>query len=159
MSTVEVVLGLVMLTGLVGVVVPVFPGLVLVMGAGLVWAVQRGGVGAWAVFAVMAIVGVAGIVSSTALPARRASSAGAPAWVVAAGVVGMVVGFFVVPVVGALLGFPAGVFIAELARLRHAGAAWTATWDALKGVGRGIAIQVGAGVLMIGVWLTAVWVT
>ena len=65
----------------------------------------------------------------------------------------------VVPVVGALLGFPAGVFIAELARLRHAGAAWTATWDALKGVGRGIAIQVGAGVLMIGVWLTAVWVT
>ena len=159
MSTLEVVLGLVMLVGLVGVVVPVFPGLVLVAGAGLVWAIDLGGPGAWSAFAVMAAVAVGGIVASSVLPARRASAAGAPAWVVVAGVVGLVIGFFVVPVVGALVGFPAGVFAAELARHRHPGPAWRATWEALKNVGLGIAIQLGAGVAMIVVWLAAVVAT
>lgn len=159
MSELEALLGIVMLVGLVGVVVPVFPGLLLVIGAGFFWALQRGGPGAWGVFAVLAAVGVAGIVASSVLPARRASSAGAPAWVVAAGAVGLVIGFFVVPVIGALIGYPAGVFIAELVRHRHPGPAWRATWDALKGVGLGIAIQLGAGVVMIGIWAAAVFAT
>lgn len=158
MSELEAVLGIVMLAGLVGVVVPVFPGLIVVIGAGFVWALQRGG-GAWAVFAIIAAVGIAGIVASNVLPARRASVAGAPAWVVAAGAVGLVVGFFVVPVIGALIGFPAGVFVAELVRHRRPGPAWRATWDALKGVGLGIAMQLTAGVVMIGVWVSAVLVT
>jgi uncharacterized protein YqgC (DUF456 family) len=158
-SQLEVVLGIVMLVGLVGVIVPVFPGLILVIGAGFVWALQRGGPGAWVVFAIIAAVGIAAIAASSVLPARRASSAGAPAWVVAAGAVGLVVGFFVVPVIGALIGFPAGVFVAELVRHRRPGPAWRATWDALKGVGIGIAIQLGAGVVMIGVWVAAVLAT
>jgi uncharacterized protein len=158
-SQLEVLLGIVMLVGLVGVVVPVFPGLILVIGAGFVWALQRGGPGAWGVFAIIAAVGIAGIVASSVLPARRASSAGAPAWVVAAGAVGLVAGFFVVPVIGALIGFPAGVFVAELVRHRRPGPAWRATWDALKGVGIGIAIQLGAGVVMVGVWVAAVLAT
>jgi len=158
-SELEAVLGIVMLAGLVGVVVPVFPGLIVVIGAGFVWALQRGGPGAWAVFAIIAAVGIAGIVASNVLPARRASAAGAPAWVVAAGAVGLVVGFFVVPVIGALIGFPAGVFVAELVRHRRPGPAWRATWDALKGVGLGIAMQLTAGVVMIGVWVSAVLVT
>jgi uncharacterized protein len=155
-SQLEVLLGIVMLVGLVGVVVPVFPGLILVMGVGFVWALQRGGPGAWAVFAIIAAVGIAGIVASSVLPARRASSAGVPAWVVASGAVGLVIGFFVVPVIGALIGFPAGVLVAELVRHRRPGPAWRATWDALKNVGIGIAIQLGAGVVMVGVWLAAV---
>jgi len=156
MSTTEGILGLVMLVGLVGVVVPVVPGLILVIGAGFVWALQRGGPGAWAVFGIVVAVGIAGIVASSVLPARRASSAGAPAWVVASGAFGLVIGFFVVPVIGALIGFPAGVLVAELVRHRRPGPAWRATWDALKGVGIGIAIQLGAGVVMVGVWASAV---
>ena len=157
MSVLEVVLGLVMLVGLIGVVVPVFPGLVLVAGAGLVWAIDRGGPVAWAAFAVMTTIAIGGIVASSVLPARRASAAGAPAWVVAAGIAGIVIGFFAVPVVGALVGFPAGVFVAELARHRHLGLAWRATWEALKNVGLGIAIQLSAGVAMIAIWVVAVF--
>ncbi|MEZ0236040.1 MAG: DUF456 domain-containing protein [Actinomycetota bacterium] len=159
MSSLEAVLGIVMLVGLVGVVVPVFPGLILVIVAGFVWALQRGGPGAWAAFAIIAAVGIAGIVASSVLPARRASAAGAPAWVIASGAVGLVIGFFVVPVIGALIGFPAGVFVAELVRHRRPGPAWRATGDAMKGVGIGIAIQLGAGVVMIGVWVGAVLAT
>lgn len=159
MSSTEVLIGIAMLAGLVGVIVPVFPGLILVIGAGLVWAAQRGGPGAWSVFAIVAVVGVVGMVVSSVLPARRASAAGAPAWVVIAGGIGLVVGFFVVPVIGALLGFPAGIFVAELARHRRPGTAWRATWIAMKGVGLGIAIQLAAGVAMIGVWLAAALAT
>lgn len=159
MSPLEAVLAIVMLVGLVGVVVPVFPGLVLVAGAGLVWALQRGGVTAWVVFAVMALVGVAGITLASVLPARRAAAGGAPGWVVAAGAAGLVVGFFLIPVVGALIGFPVGVFLAELVRQRHLGSAWRATWEALKGVGLGIALQLAAGVVMIAVWALAVAAT
>ena len=159
MSPLEAVLAIVMLVGLVGVVVPVFPGLVLVAGAGLVWALQRGGVTAWVVFGVMALVGVAAIALANVLPARRAAAGGVPAWVLVAGAAGLVVGFFVVPVVGALIGFPVGVFVAELARQRRLRSAWAATWEALKGVGLGIAVQLAAGVVMVAVWAVAVAVT
>jgi uncharacterized protein len=159
MSTTEGILGLVMLIGLVGVVVPVFPGLILVMGAAALWALDVGGTASWVIAAAVALVGIGGIVASSVLPARRASAAGAPAWVIGAGAIGLVVGFFAIPVIGALIGFPAGVFVAELLRHRHPGPAWRATWDALKGVGMGIAIQLATGVVMIGIWLAAVLTT
>jgi hypothetical protein len=159
MSWLEALLALVMLAGLVGVIVPVFPGLILVIGAALIWAVDRGGAGAWAVAGLMAIIGTAGIVTSTVLPARRATAGDAPAWVVAAGCVGLVVGFFAIPVIGALIGFPAGVLVAELLRHGRLRPAWQATIEALRGVGLGIVIQLAAGVVMIGVWAIAVIVT
>jgi uncharacterized protein len=158
MSSFEVLLLAVMLAGLLGVVVPVAPGLVLVLGAGLVWAVDGDGVMPWVVVAAMTIVGATGLVVATVLPARRASSAGAPAWVVAAGGAGLVIGFFVVPVIGALIGFPAGVFVAELLRRRQPGPAWTASWEVVKATGAGIMVQLAAGVAMIALWLGAVLV-
>lgn len=157
MSTLELALVLVMLAGLVGVLVPIVPGLILVIGAGLVWAGERGGGVEWAIAVIMALIGVAGMVAASMLPVRRATAGGAPAWVVVAGGIGVVIGFFVVPVVGALLGFPAGVLVAELYRQKRLGPAWTATLEAMKGVALGIVIQLAAGVAMIGLWLAAVF--
>jgi hypothetical protein len=159
MSTFEIAMAIVMFVGLVGVLVPVFPGLILVAGAGIFWAMQRGSMAAWAVVVVMAMIGAAGIVVSTVLPARRATASGAPTWIVVAGGMGVVIGFFAVPVVGALIGFPAGVLIAELTRHRQLGPAWRATLEALKGVALGIVIQLAAGVAMIGLWLAGVFAT
>lgn len=159
MSSLEIVLVLVMLAGLVGVLVPVVPGLILVIVAGLVWAGVHGGTLAWAVVIVMALIGIAGMVAASVLPVRRATAGGAPAWVVVAGGIGVVIGFFVVPVVGALVGFPVGVLFAELYRHKRLGPAWTATLEAMKGVALGIVIQLAAGVAMIGSWLAGVFVT
>ena len=156
MSALEVVLAIVMLGGLVGVLVPVFPGLILVGGAGIVWAAQRGGTAAWTIAIIMALIGTAGFVAASVLPVRRANAGGAPAWVVVAGGIGMVIGFFVVPVVGALIGFPAGVLVAELTRHRRLRPAWGAMLEALKGVALGVVIQLAAGVAMIVVWLVGV---
>ncbi|MGZ4464094.1 MAG: hypothetical protein ACXVW0_01900 [Nocardioides sp.] len=47
MSALEVLLGVVIALGLVGVLVPVLPGTVLVLAAVLVWAADVGGATAW----------------------------------------------------------------------------------------------------------------
>lgn len=159
MSEVELVLAIVMLLGLVGVVVPVVPGLLMVAGAGVVWAAQRSSPGAWSVAGVMVVVAAGAMVAATVLPARRTSAAGAPTWIVAAGAAGVVVGFFAVPVVGALIGFPAGVFVAQLIRLRAVRPAVRSTREAMEGVALGILIQLAAGVAMIAMWLIVVMAT
>jgi len=153
----DVLIAVAMLVGLVGTVLPVVPGLVLIMGAAVAWAIW-GGAGApgWVVALVIVGVGAAGVAAAYVIPARRTSAAGAPGWVLVVGAAGVVVGFFVIPVVGALVGGPIAIFAAELVRLRDLGEAWRSTGEALKGVGIAIGIQLAAGVVMIGLWVIAV---
>ena len=68
-----------MLVGLVGVLLPVLPGLLLIGFAGLAWAwLDGGGLARWTVFAAMSLVLLAGTVAKYALPARSARTSGAP---------------------------------------------------------------------------------
>ena len=148
-------LALVMLVGLIGVLVPVLPGLLLILGAAVAWAAADPAAGRWAVVGVLGVIGIAATVAATVLPARRAAATGAPRSALMAGAAGMVVGFVAIPVVGALVGFPAGVYVAETLRLRDGRAARATTLVTLRGVGVGILIQLVAGVAMIGIWLVA----
>jgi uncharacterized protein len=145
-----------MIVGLAGVVVPALPGLLLIAGAVIAWALADPDAARWIVAAALAALAVAATVASAVVPARSATAAGAPRSAVAAGVAGMIVGFFVVPVVGALVGFPAGIFVSEALRLHDARAAMATTVATVKGVGLGIGIQLVTGVVMIGIWLAAV---
>jgi uncharacterized protein YqgC (DUF456 family) len=153
----DVLVAVAMLVGLVGTVLPVLPGLVLIMGAAIVWAVWGGaGVLGWGVALVILGIGAAGIIATYVIPARRASAVGAPNWVLAVGAAGVVAGFFLIPVVGALIGGPVAILVAEFVRLRDLGGAWRSTGEALKGMGIGIGIQLAAGVVMISLWVMAV---
>jgi hypothetical protein len=71
------------------------------------------------------------------------------------GAAGAIVGFFVIPVVGALVGFPIGVYVAEHRRL-GAGEAWPSTKAALKAVGASILIEFVAGLLAAAVFVVGV---
>jgi uncharacterized protein YqgC (DUF456 family) len=157
MSAFEVLIAAVMVVGLAGTVLPLLPGVGLIMGATLVWAiVGDAGFFGWAVAVVIVAIGVVGMVVAAALPAKRSADAGAPWWVLAVGAAGVVVGFFVIPVVGALVGGPAALYVAELIRLRDARRAWHSTAEALKGVGLGIGVQLAAGLAMVAIWGVAV---
>jgi hypothetical protein len=140
--------------GLVGVVVPVLPGLVLVVGGIGLWAVPRNDAVGWTVLGVAVAVVALGTVAKYALPGARMRAAGVPGRTLLAGGVLGVVGFFVVPVVGLVLGFVLGVYLAERARLGRAGA-WPSTRTALAGVGWGILIEMAAGLLATAVWVGA----
>ena len=158
MSGVELLVALAIAVGLVGILVPILPGSILIVGALLAWAWYVGGATAWAVFAVATVILVAGAVVKYLVPNRRLKEVGVPAstqWVGAA--VG-IVGFFVVPVVGLFIGFVLGVYLAEYRRVGGA-AAWPSTKHALRAVGLSILIELVAGLAATAVWLTGVVVT
>jgi uncharacterized protein YqgC (DUF456 family) len=92
---VTVAAGLIILVGLVGIVVPVLPGLVLVWGAILLWALERQQTAGWFALAAATVLFALGMVAKYALPGRRLRDAGVPWWTVAAGGVLAVVGLIV----------------------------------------------------------------
>jgi uncharacterized protein YqgC (DUF456 family) len=153
-NAVDLIVGLVILVGLVGIVVPVLPGSILILGAVLVWAVGDGTGRAWSVFAVVATLLVLGAVVKYVVPGRGLRASGVPnRSIVVGGLLGLV-GFFVVPVVGLPLGFLGGVYLSEARRVgRHL--AWPSTVAAMKAVGLSILVELVAGLLAAGVWAVA----
>ena len=153
MTTVELIAGLVIVVGIVGVVIPVLPGVLLVAGALLGWAIDAGTSEAWLWAGVaLAVLGV-GQVFKYLVPGRRLAASGVPNRTILIGGAAAIVGFFVVPVVGLFLGFLGGVYAAEVARLGQQ-AAWTSTWAATKAVGLAILIEL-MSVLVAGVLFVA----
>jgi uncharacterized protein YqgC (DUF456 family) len=149
-----------MAVGLAGVLVPVLPGLLLVWGAGLVWTIADGGGPVrWAVFGVLTALFVGATVAKYVLPARSAAAQGAPKTTLLAGAAGAMVGFFVIPVIGALIGVVVGIYLAEYARLRVPREALVATRAALIAIGIGVLIELGVGVLMVLTWLVGLLAT
>jgi len=148
---VDVVAGLLILVGVVGVVVPLLPGTLLVAVGVLFWAIEVRGTTAW-VFAGLALMLLAvGAVVKYTVPGRRLRTAGVPTTTMVAGGLLGIVGFFVVPVVGLLIGFVLGVYLAELRRVGSA-AAWPATKAALRAVGLSLLIELAAALLAAAVW-------
>ena len=67
-----------------------------------------------------------------------------------------VVGFFVIPVIGAPLGFALGILVAAFIQARSVGAAWAATVATLKGMLLASGVQLAAGLAMAFIWVA--WV-
>ena len=158
MSPTEVLVALAILVGLVGVIVPILPGLVLVLAAVLFWAIGERSATGWSVFTVVAVLLVAGTVVKYVVPNRRLKTTGIPSSTTWFGVAVGVVGFFVIPVIGLFIGFVLGVYLAEYRRVGGA-AAWPSTKEALRAVGVSILIELAAGALAALVWVAGVVAT
>lgn len=154
----EVLVGLAILVGLVGIVVQVLPGNVLVLGAVLVWAVVSGGTAAWVCFALAAVFVVTAEAAQYVLAGRHMRRAEVPWSTLVWGGVAGVVGFFVIPVVGLFVGFVLAVFLAELVRRRDRRAAWRATVAAMQATGITILVQLLGGLLAAATWLVGAFV-
>ena len=148
----DFLVGVAIAIGLVGIVVPVLPGTVLILGAVLVWALEEGSPSAWTVFAVAATLLVLGTVVKYAVPGKRLKTAGVPNATLWTGTALGVVGFFVIPVIGLFLGFVLGVYLAEIRRVGSA-QAWPSTRHALSAVGLSVLIELAAAALAAVVWL------
>lgn len=151
----EFVIGLVLLVGVAGTVLPLLPGLALELGAVFVWAVVEGTPLAWAVAAGALAIAAVGTVIKYLVPGRRLKAAGIPRVTLyfAGGLA--IVGFFVIPVVGAPLGFVLGTYLAERRRVGP-GRAWPSTTRSLQAVALSVGIELAAGLIVLGLWLVAV---
>jgi uncharacterized protein len=148
MSTADIVAAVAISIGVLGIIVPVVPGSLLIGAAILLWSAEVGSDIAWTAAAVAVTVLIAGNIAKFALPGKQLKAA-VPAMTLMFGLVGAVVGFFVIPVAGALVGFPLGVYLAERQRVgretaRHSTAA------ALRAIGVGILIELLAGIFAAG---------
>ncbi|PRY27707.1 DUF456 domain-containing protein [Pseudosporangium ferrugineum] len=152
-TTVTVIAGIAMLAGVLGVVIPVLPGLLLCWAAVLFWALLGDASGGrWVVLALATLVAVGGTVVKYLWPGRRLKSTGVPTSSMLAGGVLGVIGFFVVPVVGLVLGFVLGLFLAERLRLGP-GQAWPSTRQALGAVGLSLLVEFAAALAIAVIWV------
>jgi uncharacterized protein YqgC (DUF456 family) len=146
-----------MLVGLVGIVVPVLPGLVLIwlgaLGYGLLagW----GGSGPW-LFALITLLGAAGTGAEIWVTGAGARVAGASMWSVAAGVALALFGIVFFNLVGAVIGLVVGTLVAEYYRLRDWQKAITSAGGTAAGCGVSYGVKMLLGLMMIGAWVA--WV-
>ena len=160
MSTGGIVLvALVIAVGLVGILVPLLPGSILVFAAIAVWAFLEKTTLAWVTLGIATAILAAALLVKYLWPARRMKNADVGTWSLLAGGVLGIVGFFVVPVVGLVLGFVLGVYLAELAGRRDQRLAWASTVHAIKGVALSVGVELVGALLATIVWVAGVFLS
>ncbi len=153
-----VLCGLALAVSVAGTVIPVLPGSVLGLVALLGWALFGGaGWGGWLVFGVGGVLFGAGMGASAILTGRRLRQREIPNRSVLAGAVLAVVGMFLIPVVGLILGFAAGLLLSEWRRTRHLRGAASSALAALKATGLGILVEFGFACAAVTVWVVGMW--
>jgi uncharacterized protein len=157
MSSVGILLvALAIAIGLVGIVVPLLPGMLLVYGAILVWAVVERTVASWVTLGIVTVV----VATTTAIkylwPVRRMRRAEVATATLLAGAALGIVGFFVIPLFGLVIGFVLGVYLAELARRQDHRRAWASTVHAVKGVALSLGVELTGALAAAMIWLLAV---
>ncbi|MER7697821.1 MULTISPECIES: DUF456 domain-containing protein [unclassified Streptomyces] len=148
-----VAVGLVMLLGLVGVLVPGVPGQAIVWAAVLWWALTDMTPTAWGVLIGATALMLLNQALKPLLPPRRPGESGAPRRTLMIGGVSAIVGFFVVPVVGGVLGYVGAIFGAERLRLGSHGAGWASVRSVMRATGYAVLVELFCCLLVAGAWL------
>ena len=154
----DVLAGLAVLAGLVGIVVVFLPGLVLQVAAVAIWAFEESTFVGWVVLGTVVGLAVTASVLKYVFPGRRLREAGIPGWVLLVAVMVAVVGLFAIPVVGAPIGFVVAIYVFERAR-KGRERAWPSTKTALRAVLTSIGIELAGGFLIAAVFFAGALTT
>ncbi len=156
LATLQILTALFMLIGLVGLVVPIFPGLVVIWLAALIYGLLTGfSTIAWVMFAIMTVLMIIGNVADNLMMGKKAHDNGAAWSSIALGfVAGFIVSIFLTPLVG-LAAAPLALFGAEYYRLKDRNKAFEVTKAMMIGFGWAFVIRFGIGMVMIILW--SIW--
>lgn len=155
----DLIIAIVIVIGIFGSIIQIIPGVLIVLGAILVWAILTGGVAAWWIFALSALVVVAGMVLKYVIAGRHLQKSSVSNVSVVIGLIIGIIGFFLIPVLGLPLGFIAGVFVCEYVRERNPQLAWKSTIVALKATGITILVELGAALIATALWIVGLVIT
>ncbi len=153
----------VLLVGLLGLIVPVFPGLVVMWLGTLLYALIQSAAGNmtgwdWFLFGLITVLMIAGSVVDNLIIAYKMRDKYIPwssiLWAFAAGIV---VSLFLTPLVG-LIAAPVGLFLAELRRLKDREAAIASTKTYMIGWGWAFGVRFLIGCAIIGFWMLWAWI-
>lgn len=152
----QILIYLIMLVGLLGMVIPIYPGVVIIWAAALIHGLVTGfsTLEAW-VLILLTMLGIAGTLVDNLLMGGKARRAGA-AWtsIGLALAAGLIATFFLPPF-GGLIAAPLALYLAEYLRIRNHQLAWRVTRQLLTGWGLAFLARFSIGLVMITIW--ALW--
>lgn len=148
-----VLVGVVIAVGIAGVILPIVPGLWLIWGASVLYGLMVGFDG-WAWPALVAITALAAVGTAVIyyLPARKTGEVGIPGWGQLVVAVGAVIGFFVIPVVGAVVGVVVATLGVAVVVERDLTTAGSTALAMLMEILKAAAIQLAVALAMAVVW-------
>lgn len=148
-----VLVGIGIAVGIAGVILPILPGLWLIWGASLLYGFLVGFDG-WAWPALVAITALAAVGTAIIyyLPAMKSGEVGMPGWAQLFIAGCAVVGFFVIPIVGAIVGVVVGTAAVAMVVERDLRNAGGTAWAMLVEILKAAAIQLAIALAMAGVW-------
>jgi len=152
-QAVTFLVGMAMLAGLAGVLIPWFPDILLIWGAGLVYGILVGW-GTWGpwLFALMTVAALVGFFAEVAVSVAGARVGGASGWGILAGLILAVVGMIVFSPLGALIGLALGMLLVEGWRQRNLRKAAAATLGAVIGWGASFLVKFSLSLWMVLLW-------
>ena len=153
----------VLLVGLLGLIVPVFPGLTIMWLGTLVYALIRNAAGKmtgwdWFLFALITLLMIAGNIADNLIIARKMRDKYIP-WssILFAFTASIIASIFLTPLIG-LVAAPVGLFLAESRRLKDRDAAIDSTKTYMVGWGWAFGVRFLIGLMMIGCWMLWAWI-
>jgi uncharacterized protein YqgC (DUF456 family) len=149
--------GLVILLGLCGVLLPAMPGSWLVWAAVMWWALKDTQPVAWWVLVGATVLLLLSQAVRWALPPRRLRPSGTNRRMLVYAGTGSMLGFVLVPVLGAIPGFLAGVYLFERLRLGRRADAVASLRTVMRSGGSSILAELFACQLIAAAWVGAVF--
>jgi len=147
---------LIMGVGLFGMIIPIYPGVVIIWAAALIHGLVTGFATQeiW-VLVLLSLLMIAGSLVDNILMGGKARQAGA-SWISIGGaLLGGLIGTFAFPPLGGIAAAPTLLFMLEYARLRDSAEAWIITKGLLTGWGLSFIVRFLIGLAMIAIW--ALW--
>lgn len=151
-----------MLVGLFGMIIPIFPGILVIWLAALVYAITEAMAGkmdvwSWLLFTLITLLMIAGNFVDNIIMARKLRETGTPWSSIAVGfIAGIISSLFLTPF-AALLITPLALYLAEFRRLGSGREAIRSARAWLVGFSWSLLAMFGIGVLMIVLWLVWAW--
>ena len=152
-----------LIVGLLGLVVPIFPGLVIMWLGTLVYALLQNASGnmtnwKWFIFGIITLLMITGSIADNIIIARKMRDKYVP-WssILFAFAASLVASLFFTPLVG-LAAAPVGLFLAESRRLKDREAAVDSTKAYMIGWGWAFGARFLIGLVMIGFWMIWAWI-
>jgi len=153
----------VLLVGLFGLIMPVFPGLVIMWLGTLVYAIIQSAADKmtswdWVAFALITVFMIVGSIADNIIIARKMRDHFIP-WssILFAFAAGIIASIFFTPIIG-LVAAPLGLLLAEFRRLKNRDEALKSTRAYMIGWGWAFGVRFIIGVAITGLWMLWAWV-
>ena len=155
-TTLNILTTLTMLFGLFGLVIPIFPGNVVMWVAALIYGLIFGfGVLGGIMFAIITLLMLAAVFADNFFMGAKAREQGAAWSSIILALIGGVIGTFAFPPIGGIIAAPLILYLMEFRRLRDSAEATKIVKALLTGWGLAFVVRFGLGVVMFGLW--GVW--